>query len=195
MTFNTGAFFTTVRNRMGGLKQSQVDGITSILDAAERAHLPLAYTAYVLATPWWETNKTMQPVREAYYLPNAEAWRKAHLRYYPWYGRGLVQLTWEFNYQKADDEAAAAGLIKPGEIMADPDLVMRPDIAAFILIRGMSEGWFTGVSLGKCLPMQGVATREQYMHARTIISGRDKADEIEDIAQVFERALRDGGWQ
>ena len=25
-------------------------------------------------------------------------------------------------------------------------------------------------------------------------NGHDKADEIEDFAQVFERALRDGGW-
>ncbi len=195
---NRGAFFATVRNRLGTLSQSQVDGLTAVLDAVEHAQLPLSHGAYVLATPWWETNKTMQPVREAYYISKtfegAEAWRKAHLRYYPWYGRGFVQLTWDFNYQKADDECAAAGLIKSGEIMANPDLVMCPDIAALILVDGMRKGWFTGASLGKCLPPHGVATRDEYMRARTIINGHDKADEIEDFAQVFERALRDGGW-
>ena len=47
----------------------------------------------VLATVEWETNKTFQPVREAYWLN--EDWRRAHLKYYPYYGRGFVQLTWK----------------------------------------------------------------------------------------------------
>lgn len=194
MTFNAGAFFTTVRNRLGALSQSQVDGFVAILDRMQQEHLPLTHAAYVLATPWWETKHTMEPVKEAYWLPNAEAWRKAHLRYWPWYGRGLVQITWLLNYKKADAKCAAAGLIKPNEILANPDLVMRLDIAVFILVTGMVEGWFTGATLGHTLPAQGTATREQYMHARTIINGHDKSDEIEDFAQIFERALRDGGW-
>lgn len=54
--------------------------------------------AYVLATVEWETAKTFKPVREAFWL--SEAWRKKNLRYYPFYGRGYVQLTWEKNYKK-----------------------------------------------------------------------------------------------
>ncbi len=72
---------------------------------------------------------------------------------------------------------------------------MYPAIAAEIMRKGMDEGWFTGVKLSAVLPMQGTATREQYMNARTIINGRDKSDLIEDYAQVFERALRDSGWE
>ena len=52
--------------------------------------------AYVLATVEWETNKTFKPVKEAYWL--SEDWRRANLRYYPYYGRGFVQLTWKNNY-------------------------------------------------------------------------------------------------
>jgi peptidoglycan hydrolase-like protein with peptidoglycan-binding domain len=52
-------------------------------------------TAYVLATTQWETNQTFKPVREAYWL--SENWRKTHLRYHPFYGRGFVQLTWKNN--------------------------------------------------------------------------------------------------
>jgi len=185
MTFNTGAFFTTVRNRLGSLKQSQVDGFNTVLAAISGD--PLAFAAYELATTWHETNATMRPVREAYWLP--EEWRKEHLRYYPWYGRGYVQLTWDFNYQRADRELGLNGAL-----IATPDKAMEPAIAAQILHLGMNEGWFTGVSLKKVLPASGIATREQYMNARTIINGRDKADQIEDYAQVFERALRDGGW-
>ena len=185
-----GAFFQTVRSRLGGLSQTQVDGINDVLAAAEGS--PLAYTSYMLATAWHETNATMQPVREAYWL--SEEWRRKNLRYWPWYGRGYVQLTWEGNYRKADAQCAAVGMIKAGELIANPDLAMRPDIAAFIMRRGMEEGWFTGVKLSTCLPSEGVASRKQYMDARTIINGRDKADLIEDYAQAFERALRDGGW-
>ncbi len=184
-----GAFFSTVRARLGSLNQLQVTGLETVLDACEGA--PLAHAAYMLATAWHETNKTMQPVREAYWL--SEEWRKTHLRYFPWYGRGFVQLTWKVNYTKADAKCAAEFNLSPGAVLDEPDLVMRPDLAAFIMRKGMDEGWFSGVSLGKVLPSSGVATRQQYMNARTIINGHDKADLIEDYAQAFEHALRDGG--
>lgn len=189
-TMDVAKFFATVRGRMKGLKQGQVEGVETVLKACLGA--PLAWAAYMLATAWHETNATMQPVREAYWLP--EDWRRTHLRYFPWYGRGYVQLTWQGNYKRADEECAAVDLINPGDLLAKPDLAMRPDIAAYIMRKGMEGGWFTGVKLSACLPSSGVAKRIAYMNARTIINGRDKADLIEDYAQVFERALRDGGW-
>lgn len=184
------SFFATVRSRLGALKQSQIDGFETVLHACAGA--PLAHAAYMLATAWHETAKTMQPVREAFWL--SEEWRKAHLRYWPWYGRGYVQLTWEANYRKADQEAAEAGLLEAGDLIANADLAMRPEIAALIMRKGMDEGWFSGVKLAAVLPSEGVADRQHYMNARTIINGHDKADLIEDYAQAFERALRDGGW-
>ncbi len=185
-----GKFFESIRPKLGPFSNQQVAGIERILDATAGA--PLAHQAYMLATAWHETNRTMEPVREAYWL--TESWRKANLRrYWPHYGRGYVQLTWVDNYHKADAVCAAAGLIQPGELIANPDLAMRPDIAALIMRHGMDEGWFTGVKLSDVLPMRGVATRVQYMNGRTIINGRDKADLIEDYAQYFERGLRDAG--
>ncbi|WP_242049006.1 glycoside hydrolase family 19 protein [Planktothrix sp. FACHB-1365] len=53
-------------------------------------------------------------------------------------GRGYVQLTWNYNYRKYSD---VLGL----DLVNDPDLVMRPDIALFILIHGMKWGVFTGI--------------------------------------------------
>jgi hypothetical protein len=48
--------------------------------------------AYVLATTQWETAQTFKPVREAFWKD--EEWRRVNLaRYYPYYGRGFVQLT------------------------------------------------------------------------------------------------------
>ena len=184
MKIDKSAFYEELRTRLKGLTTSQVDGFEAVLDGADGA--PLSHQAYMLATAFWETNKTMQPVIEAYWL--SEAWRKKNLRYYPWYGRGYVQLTWEANYRKADEELGLHG-----ELLAKPENVCKPHIAAEIMRRGMDEGWFTGVKLSSCLPSKGVATRKQYMKARTIINGWDKADEIEDYAQIFERALRVGG--
>lgn len=188
---NRAAFYKTVRARLGPLTQSQVDGFEAILNAIDGA--PLSHQAYMLATAWHETAKTMQPVREAFNL--SEAWRKKNLRYYPWYGRGYVQVTWEQNYARLDAEASAAGLVQPGYILANPDLAMRPDIAAFALRRGLEEGWYDaqGKTMAQRLPISGVATRAQYINARYLVNVQDKADDIEDYAQVFERALRDGG--
>lgn len=203
---NKAAFFQTVRARLGPLKQSQVDGFETVLDATSSA--PLSHRAYMLATTWHETGATMQPVKErggnAYFTKLYDvAGDRPKLcismgntcagdgpRYC---GRGYVQTTWKVNYERLDKESAKAGLTKPGDVLADPDLAMRPDIAALGLVKGMEQGWYTGKSLKSYLPASGVATRAQYVNARRIINGTDKAELIEDYAQVFERALRDGG--
>jgi len=180
------AFYNTVKAKLGRLNASQVAGFEEVLTATEGQ--PLSHRAYSLATAWHETAATMLPVREAYWL--SESWRKANLRYYPYYGRGYVQLTWLVNYQKADKE-----LNLGGTLVKNLDRAMEPKIAAQIMRLGMDEGWFTNGKhkLSTHLPMSGTATREQYMNARRIINGTDEADKIEDYAQAFERALRDAG--
>ena len=87
--------------------------------------------AYVLATVDHETNKTFKPVREAYWL--SENWRRQNLRYYPYYGRGFVQLTWKSNYQKYSD-------LLNRDFVSAPDDVMDPNISAFISVHGFRTG-------------------------------------------------------
>lgn len=185
---DAGKFFQTVHGAFGTLTQPQVNGFEALLQAFGVASWPLAFAAYGLATAWHETAKKMEPVREAFWL--SDDWRKANLRYYPWYGRGYPQLTWEKNYQRADREL---GL--DGELLKNPDLAMRPDIAARIMIAGMEAGWFTGKSLKDYLPLKGRAGFDAYREARRIINGTDKAQEIAKEAQHFEAALFDGGWR
>src|SRR5687768_16860193 len=96
--------------------------------------------AYVLATVDWETNHTFLPVKEAYWVKNAEAWRKRNLKYWPYYGRGYIQLTWEENYLKASE-------FFKQDFVNSPDDVMQPEVAAKIAVIGMKEGWFTGKQL------------------------------------------------
>lgn len=185
------AFFASVRSSFGPLEKPQVEGFEAILKAM--SGWPLSWTAYGLATPWVETNATMQPVREAYWL--SEVWRKKNLRYWPHYGRGYVQITWLKNYEWLDKASAAAGLTKPGEILADLDLAMRPDIAALALRLGLEEGRYDaeGKRMADRLPAAGGASRAQYVNARYLVNIQDKAGEIADYALKFEAALRAGG--
>lgn len=181
------AFFASARQSFGPFDQSQVEGTQLLLKAFAAASWPPSFAAYGLATAWHETNATMQPVREAYWL--SEEWREAHLNYYPWYGRGFVQLTWQENYVRADEELGLAGAL-----LADPDMAMQPPIAAAVTVKGMAEGWFTGRKLADYLPARGAGNEAQFALARYIINGTDKAPLIADYAMRFQSALAAGGW-
>ena len=172
------AFFASVRAKFGSLKASQVEGFETLLKAMEKWSVP--DTAYGLATAFWETNRTMQPVREAYWL--SEDWRKANLRYYPHYGRGYVQLTWPANYAKADKELGLGGTL-----VANLNRAMEPKIAADVMVRGMEEGWFTGKKNADYAP-------DDYVGRRAIINGKDHAHDIAAMARSFEDALKAGRW-
>jgi putative chitinase len=193
LTHSSG-FFDSVRDSglFGkSLKPDQVKGLEAVLGAANAANWPLAFTAYALATAGHETNYTMQPVREAYWL--SENWRRNNLRYYPFYGRGYVQLTWKANYERADRELDLGGRLND-----NLDLAMDPAIAAKIMVKGMQEGWFCADKAGRRhtldrhLPTQGKADAAQFTSARRIINGTDKAGKIASEALKFQTALQAG---
>jgi len=139
--------------------------------------------AYVLATAEWETNKTFLPVKEAYYLgSSAEAYRKK-LRYYPWYGRGFVQLTWKENYIKAGEKLGK-------DLITNPDRAMEPDTAAWVLVLGMKEGWFTGKKLSDYITLK----TSGFTEARRIVNGTDKAKEIAALAKKWDKDLLASGY-
>lgn len=186
MTFDKAAFYAVVRKGILGpkLEPHEVEGCEAILDAM--AGTSTAWCAYALATAYHETARTMQPVREAYWL--SENWRKRNLRYWPWYGRGYVQLTWEANYKRADEKLGLGGTL-----LDDADRAMEPAIAAAIMRRGMVEGWFTAHNLAKHLPDR-LGTERQFETARRIINGTDKAEAIAQYALQFQEALEAGRW-
>ena len=164
--------------------------------------LPVSWVAYALATTWHETAATMQPIKEhggpAYFKRmydkdgNRPHVAKVLGNTMPgdgvlFAGRGYVQLTGRTNYERA---GKATGY----PLVGNPDLAMRPDIAAEILRAGMLEGWFTGRKFSSALP-DAIATRAQFAGARRIINGVDKADKIAGYAIDFQAALIAGGWK
>jgi peptidoglycan hydrolase-like protein with peptidoglycan-binding domain len=167
----------TLSNWQGGNKQAAIQAI--IQEARRQGITSRSQIAYILATVQHETNDTFQPVQEAYYLgePKAENYRQT-LRYYPFYGRGYVQLTWDYNYREYSNLLAL-------DLVNKPDLVMRPEISLFVLIDGMKRGVFTGVGLDHYITVD----RTDFRNARRIINGLDEAVRIEEYALNWQTKL------
>ena len=127
---------------------------------------------YVLGTVEHETAGTFRPVREAYWIRNAEKWRKENLSYYPYYGRGVVQLTHKENYKKF-------GELLDIDLVGNPDLALGFDVSMFILVYGMKHGVFTGKKLDDYFNEYG----SNFIKARRIINGMDKAKKVAKLAQ------------
>ena len=185
------AFFKVVRKQPfgGALSVAQVRGVEALLDAWERwaPGSDPRFVAYCLATVFHETSAAMQPVREvgrgkgrAYGIP---AGRFGQV----YYGRGGVQLTWLRNYELADAKLRALGVLEPGEsLVREPDLALRADVSAAVAVRGMVEGWFTGRRLEQFF----VGTRSDWVDARAIINGRDRAALVAGYGLHFYEGLR-----
>lgn len=195
-------FFNAMRSGLLGptLSAEEVDGCNAILTAMEGC--PLSYTAYALATAYHETASTMQPIKEyggpsyftrMYDVTGARpSLARANGNTTPgdgpkYCGRGYVQLTWKNNYARAGDKLGV-------DLVANPDLAMKPDIAAKIMRQGMENGWFTGKSFDSYLPTAGLASNKQFSDARRIINGTDRAAQIAGHALKFQAALQAGGW-
>lgn len=194
---NTQAFFKSVRSTLfgGKLTQGQVDSLNAILfeckanDICDQRHI-----AYILATPYHEVGKDLQPVREGFAKTNQGAiqavtnlykrgiisvnYAKPKPNGHSYYGRGFVQLTWDFNYKNAGDKLGI-------DLYNNPDMALQPVIAAKILVKGMIEGWFTGKKLSDYFN----EAKTDWVGARRIINGTDKAEKIAVHAIDFHRAL------
>lgn len=182
---NIRVFYDTLREHLPDAlqKNSQVEGINTLLSEAQKYQMSAQELAYVFATAYWETAKTFQPVEEAFWKD--DAWRKRNLRYYPWHGRGYVQLTWKENYEKAQKELGVA-------FTEDPTLAMVPEYAAKILFTGMRDGWFTNRKLSDYIDKEDESDSEdvkEYINARRIVNGKDRAKEIARVAIAFEKAF------
>jgi hypothetical protein len=179
---DTEMFFSAVRTSLfgGRLTTAQVKGMNALLAAS--AGLASDEVAYILATAYHETARTMQPIAEygkgrgrKYGVPGRNGGQIP-------YGRGFVQTTWDVNYERTDRELGLGGaLVKNYDL-----LLTDMDIAAKAAVRGMVEGWYTGKKLadyfadGKC----------DFVGARRIINGTDKAQAIAGYARLFLVAMQ-----
>jgi hypothetical protein len=204
MTIKRDFFYRQIRGRLypDGLGPQQVEGHDAILDSWESGHAGKdgRFLAYILATAYHETARTMQPVRETLAGSDAEAARRLevawkagrlHVRdpYWRrdadgkyWFGRGLVQLTFKANYEKL---GTAMGI----DLVGNPDLALTMDVAVKIIIFGMLNAGFTRFRLSDYFN----AGKADWLNARRIINGLDRAATIAGYARTYCAALGDGG--
>ncbi len=159
---------------------------TFIVERAAKHGVLRNQLAYILATTAHETAFSMKPVYETYYLGEPRATQYNRKKpYWPHYGRGYVQLTWATNYADADEKLGLGGAL-----IEDPELALQPDIAAEILVRGMMEGWFTGKKIPDYITLQ----QSDFVNARRVVNGTDKASEIAELARGYDAALKVAGY-
>lgn len=185
---NLKKFYDSIRDKIP-LTGKNVSGFDFILKEAEDRKVPLWSLAYILATVYHETAATMQPIAE-YGKGRGKKYGKPGKYSKAPYGRGYVQLTWDYNYEHADKE-----LNLKGELLKDFDLALKPEIAVQILFEGMKEGWFTGKSLRDYIDNVDEADKEdlrEFANARKVINGTDQQIKIGQYALVFEQGLKDG---
>lgn len=199
------AFFEKLRHSdvLGPvLTRAEVDGANAILAAAGKAGWGVAWTAAGLANAFHETAGEMVPVIErggaAYFrrkydiqgLNPAKARELGNLT--PgdgalYCGRGGIQITGRRNYLKAEQ---ALGL----PLVAHPEIALKLDVSARILVWGLETGSFTGKSLAHFLPREMAGTARQFRESRRCVNGLDDADLIAGYALIFQDALSLGGW-
>lgn len=194
MKLNRKYFFDTIRAALfkTGIKQKQVDGMNAIINRWEATGLTdLRWLAYMLATTYHETAKTMQPIEEYGKGKGYRYGKKIKRSGIPYtlpdklyYGRGYVQLTWYENYE-------TMGRLLGIDLLGSPELALHPSIAADIMFEGMTKGNSNfGDFTGKSLEHYFNDKKEDWVNARRIINGTDKADLIAGYGKKFMAALK-----
>ncbi|MBC7928936.1 MAG: hypothetical protein H7Z38_00020 [Rubrivivax sp.] len=199
MRFDENIFFERYRQIFGALGRYQLDGLTRMLQAAERdgSFTSVRQLAYAFTTVQRETNVagtvsgqrvslTYNPITElgsrAYITRNYEGRRDLGNTQpgdgWKYRGRGYVQITGRTNYAKFSRLLGA-------DFVGNPDLALDPDHAWSILSLGMHQGLFTGKKLDDYIPLDD-RSRTDYFNARRIINPgeiRVRPDVVQQMAQ------------
>lgn len=168
----------------------QVEGIEAILNEWEvnKFLVDTRWLAYILATVYHETGKTMQPIEEYGKGKGKPYGQKLKYGGGPgkrvpyskpdkiYFGRGHTQNTWFEIYDKLT-KANKNGW----DFLNNPELLlsMRPSVWATFY--GMTTGLYTGKKLADYFDNK----KEDWFNARRIINGVDKAELIAGYGRGF----------
>ncbi len=198
MTIDRNKFFTELGGSLfnGNLSNTQKKGIDTLLSYWESslADQDKRWLAYVFGTVHHEAQKTMRPIKEkgddSYFYRkydiNGDRPEKAQElgNVMPgdgvkFCGRGFVQLTGRSNYTYWAERLKV-------NLVEEPDIALRHDIATKIIIDGMIQGNFTGKKLNDYFN----ATKDDWVNARRIVNGIDKAELVADYAKQYYAAIQ-----
>jgi putative chitinase len=190
---NRQKFFEEYRRHWGALSQGQVDGLGRLLAflEADSEMADLRWQAYLLATAKHETADTFEPICERgstdYFI--ARYWNRLGVRQalgntgqsdaYRYCGRGYVQITGRRNYGLFTRRLGV-------DLLAEPDRALKPELAYRIASDGMRCGLFTGRRLNHYF----TPLTEDWLNARKVINGLDRAGLVAGYGQRFFAALQ-----
>lgn len=185
---NSKAFYDSVRATLfnGTISGKQFQGIDTILSEYNaRCINDIRKLAYILATAYHETAKTMQPIAEYGKGAGRAYGGKVKMSRVPYttpdkiyYGRGHVQLTWYENYE-------AMGKRLGVDLLNSPDLALSMGVSVKIIFEGMLKGMFTGKKLSDYF----TAEKTDAINARRIVNGTDAALKIKGYYDLFYGAI------
>lgn len=197
-------FFDALRKRNNGifggaLTKTEVQGMVALIDAG--AHLPLHHMANVMANVFRETGGGMYPIKETV-MPHHKdknpsdkevirrldkAYAKGQLTWVKkpyWrngaFGRGQIQTTHDYNYEKFGVTNYADALKLP--------------VSARIAVEGMEKGMFTGKKLSDYSFPEDLDNPPN-TDPRRIVNGKDGSDDlVQKYHMAFASALSVAGW-
>lgn len=185
ISYNIDKFLNRYKISFGKLTGEQTQGLiflsNKLIESKRINTIPKA--SYVLATTYWETAHTYQPVTEY----GSEKYLKSK-SYYPFIGRGYVQLTWKENYIKF-------GKALGKDLVNNPHYANVPEIAWKILEMGMTDTElgiqdpdFTKYTLEDFFDNG----KEDYLNARKIINPKDydSYEPIKDVAIKISKCIQ-----
>lgn len=198
-------FFASVRKSLfsGKLEQPQVDGMDAIFDQWDTQGLAdKRWLAYMLATAYHETGRTIQPIAENLNY-SAKGLRATFPKYFTVaqaasYARQPSRIASRAyaNRMGNGNEASGDGWMFRGRGLVQltgrdnydlygltgmPDNAMGMNTAVRIMFNGMINGSFTSKKLSDYL--NGNLT--DWKNARRIINGTDRASDIANYAKKF----------
>lgn len=188
ITYNRDKFFYCYQTKFGKLTLKKQNSIEFLLQQLENSHRinTNEKRAYVLATIKWETADTFEPITEY----GTKKYLKSK-KYWPFIGRGYVQLTWKSNYE-------AFGKALKIDLVGNPVLANKREIAWKILELGMTDDYELQTNIKIVDPNFTSKTLEDYfnnkcdyLNARNIINPKDYKSykPIADIAEKFYSCL------
>ncbi|MEP3783202.1 MULTISPECIES: glycoside hydrolase family 19 protein [Paracoccaceae] len=197
---STELFFENYRKQFSNSKQTAdvVANLEIIFReiVKDKSVTDIRITAYLLATIYHETDGTFSPLEEYggeghfHKMYDIEGDRPNVARNLgnttpgdgvKFHGRGYIQLVGKRNYERAAEKLGV-------NLVDDPDLALRPDLAYRIISLTLIEGFLTNKKLSDFITEQ---TTDYAGARRAVVGGGGRAQLVAAYAEKFELILKD----
>jgi putative chitinase len=179
-------FYDTIRVsplfKNGGITQTMVGTFNAIFKHFwdDPQYQYLKQVAYVCATAYHESAHTLNPGIREYGRGKGRVYGRVYAKTGQiYYGRGLSQLTWWYNYLAMTTRIGV-------DMYRNADKALETNNSVANLMIGMIEGIFTKQKLSTFL--DGDST--DWLGARRVVNGTDRANLIASYAKEFYKAIR-----